>query len=191
MHSALSLLGASGDVGSSQKAELIRATLSTIHVFISWIPLGFIFESPLLETLLKFFPVPAYRNLTLQCLTEVASLQFESFYDVQSMSRCMAYSWVNCRAYSRLPQIYLRHMQMALPKNNHLYRTWHCSSPHFKSLLFMQVHIRILDSTQENISNLLLGLEYLINISYVDDTEVFKDCLDPWNSLVSELFEPH
>jgi exportin-1 len=40
----------------------------------------------------------------------------------------------------------------------------------------MQVHIRILESTQENISNLLLGLEYLISISYVDDTEVFKVC---------------
>ncbi|KAK2415794.1 protein EXPORTIN 1A [Trifolium repens] len=38
-----------------------------------------------------------------------------------------------------------------------------------------KVHIRILESTQENISNLILGLEYLINISYVDDTEVFKD----------------
>ncbi|CAJ2651283.1 unnamed protein product [Trifolium pratense] len=34
-----------------------------------------------------------------------------------------------------------------------------------------QVHIRILESTQESISNLLLGLEYLIGISYVDDTE--------------------
>jgi hypothetical protein len=42
------------------------------------------------------------------------------------------------------------------------------------SLLLMQVHIRILESTQENITTLLLGLEYLISISYVDDTEVFK-----------------
>ncbi|PNY08003.1 exportin-1-like protein [Trifolium pratense] len=40
-----------------------------------------------------------------------------------------------------------------------------------------QVHIRILELTRENISNLLLGLEYLISISYVDDTEVFKSCL--------------
>jgi len=40
----------------------------------------------------------------------------------------------------------------------------------------MQVHIRILESTQENIAALLVGLEYLINISYVDDTEVFKVC---------------
>jgi len=36
-----------------------------------------------LETLLKFFPVPAYRNLTIQCLTEVAALNFGDFYNVQ------------------------------------------------------------------------------------------------------------
>ncbi|KAL8545486.1 hypothetical protein ACS0TY_005579 [Phlomoides rotata] len=53
----------------------------------------------------------------------------------------------------------------------------------------MQSHIRVLESSQENISLLLMGLEYLINISYVDDTEVFKVCLDYWNSLVSELLK--
>ncbi|KAL8217857.1 hypothetical protein R6Q57_021230 [Mikania cordata] len=51
---------------------------------------------------------------------------------------------------------------------------------------FYKFHIRILESTQENIATLLMGLEYLLNISYVDDTEV---CLDYWNSLVLELFE--
>nr|CAD1817173.1 unnamed protein product [Ananas comosus var. bracteatus] len=39
-------------------------------------------SSPL-ETLLKFFPVASYRNLTLQCLTEVAALQFGEYYDMQ------------------------------------------------------------------------------------------------------------
>ena len=32
---------------ASQKAELIRATLATLHAFLSWIPLGYIFEFPL------------------------------------------------------------------------------------------------------------------------------------------------
>ncbi|KAH0978653.1 hypothetical protein GBA52_005830 [Prunus armeniaca] len=70
-------------LSASQRAELIRATLSTLHAFLSWIPLGYIFESPLLETLLKFFPMPSYRNLTIQCLTEVAALSFGEFYNVQ------------------------------------------------------------------------------------------------------------
>lgn len=38
----------------------------------------------------------------------------------------------------------------------------------------MQVHIRVLETAPENRAALLVGLEYLIGISYVDDTEVFK-----------------
>lgn len=50
---------------------------------------------------------------------------------------------------------------------------------HFKhnNVLFrLQLHIKILESAPENISLLLVGLGYLISISYVDDTEVFKVC---------------
>jgi exportin-1 len=35
---------------------------------------------------------------------------------------------------------------------------------------------------------LRLGLENLINISYVDDTEVFKTCLDYWNVFVADIY---
>lgn len=52
-------------------AHRCRATLAALHAFLSWIPLGYIFESNLVEILLKRFPQPAYRNLALQCLTEV------------------------------------------------------------------------------------------------------------------------
>uniref|UniRef100_A0A7N2MJA7 Exportin-1 n=1 Tax=Quercus lobata TaxID=97700 RepID=A0A7N2MJA7_QUELO len=61
----------------------------------------------------------------------------------------------------------------------------------YKASFFSRFHIRVLEATQENITALLMGLEYLTNISYVDDTEVFKVCLDYWNSLVLELFESH
>ena len=40
----------------------------------------------------------------------------------------------------------------------------------------MQFHIRVLESAPDTVALLLAGLEYLINISYVDDTEVFKVC---------------
>ncbi|PQP93979.1 protein EXPORTIN 1A [Prunus yedoensis var. nudiflora] len=39
---------------------------------------------------------------------------------------------------------------------------------------FYKSHIRVLETTQQNIAALLMGLEYLINIPYMDDTEVFK-----------------
>ncbi|KAM0943808.1 putative importin-beta domain, armadillo-like helical, exportin-1/Importin-beta [Dioscorea sansibarensis] len=168
----------------SQRTELIRATLATLHAFLSWIPLGYIFESQLglylmlfyrmnywglfLETLLKFFPVASYRNLTLQCLTEVASLQFGEFYDMQ---------------YVRMYTIFMVQLQSILPPSTNIPDAYANGSSDEQAFIqnlalfftsFYKSHIRILESTPESRAALLMGLEYLINISYVDDTEVFK-----------------
>lgn len=58
-------------LNNSQRASLIQATLSTLHAYLSWVPLGYIFEGNLVERLLQLFTQPAFRNLSLQCLTEV------------------------------------------------------------------------------------------------------------------------
>lgn len=55
---------------------LIKATLETLLRFLNWIPLGYIFETPIIETLQsRFLEVPEFRNITLKCLTEIGSLQ--------------------------------------------------------------------------------------------------------------------
>lgn len=172
-------------LSASQRTELIRATLSTLHAFLSWIPLGYIFESPLLETLLKFFSVPAYRNLTLQCLSEVAALSFGDFYNAQ---------------YVKMYNVFMVQLQAILPPTTSIPDAYANGSSDEQAFIqnlalfftsFFKAHIRVLEASQESIASLLMGLEYLINISYVDDTEVFKVCLDYWNSLVLELFEAH
>ncbi|KAJ6805232.1 protein EXPORTIN 1A [Iris pallida] len=172
-------------LSASQRTELVRATLATLHAFLSWIPLGYIFESPLLETLLKYFPVTSYRNLTLQCLTEVAALQFGDFYDMQ---------------YVNMYTIFMVQLQTILPPGTNIPDAYANGSSEEQSFIqnlalfftsFYKAHIRVLESTTENKTALLLGLEYLIGISYVDDTEVFKVCLDYWNIMVLELFEAH
>lgn len=55
----------------SQKVELVRATLQTLNAYLSWVPLGYIFEGNLIDRLLNLFPHPDFRNLALECLTEV------------------------------------------------------------------------------------------------------------------------
>ncbi|CAI0559661.1 unnamed protein product [Linum tenue] len=211
-------------LSASQRTELIRATLSTLHAFLSWIPLGYIFESPLLETLLKYFPMASYRNLALQCLTEVAALSFGDFYNVQYVTMYnffMVQLQVILPPATSIPDAYTNGSseEQAFIQNLALFFTSFYKAS-FLSRFSLQLlmmphqvfgddehnyfcyiveddikypgaHIRILESTQENMSALLMGLEYLINISYVDDTEVFKVCLDYWNSLVLELFEAH
>jgi hypothetical protein len=56
---------------NTRKPDLVRTTLDTLNVYLTWVPLGYIFESNLLEILLQLFPQPAFRNVALQCLTEV------------------------------------------------------------------------------------------------------------------------
>ncbi|XP_062189528.1 protein EXPORTIN 1A-like [Phragmites australis] len=168
----------------SQRPELVRATLSTLHAFLSWIPIGFIFESLLLETLLKVFPISAYRNLTLHCLTEVAALHFGDFYNMQ---------------YVKMYTVFMMQLQAILSSGSisDAYANGSNEEQAFIQNLalfltsFFKNHIRILESTPENRAALLLGLDYLIEISFVDDTEVFKVCLDYWNLFVLELFETY
>ncbi|KAG1368297.1 protein EXPORTIN 1A [Cocos nucifera] len=172
-------------LSASQRTELIRATLATLHAFLSWIPLHYVFESPLLETLLKFFPVASYRNLTLQCLTEIAALQFGDFYNMQ---------------YVNMYTIFMVQLQSILPPGTNIPDAYANGSNEEQAFIqnlallftsFYKAHIRILESAAENRAALLLGVEYLIGISYVDDTEVFKVCLDYWNSFILDLFESH
>ena len=54
---------------------------------------------------------------------------------------------------------------------------------------FFKAHVKLLETTPELQGGLLSGLEYLLNISYVDEPEVFKVCLDYWHALVCDLFQ--
>lgn len=57
------------------------ATLQTLQRFLTWIPFGYIFETPLISLLVeKFFPVNVFRVATVECLTEIAGLS-EAQYD--------------------------------------------------------------------------------------------------------------
>lgn len=59
---------------NSQNASLVVSTLETLLRFTHWIPLGYIFETNLIETLIqKFFNVPLFRNVTLKCLSEIGN----------------------------------------------------------------------------------------------------------------------
>jgi exportin-1 len=63
-------------LNSATQASLIKATLETLLRFFNWIPLGYIFETPIIDTLrTRFLEIPEFRNVTLMCLTEIGGLQ--------------------------------------------------------------------------------------------------------------------
>lgn len=168
-------------LNASQRGDLIRATLSCYHAYLSWIPLGYIFESNLLEMLLKLFPQPNHRNLTLQCMAEVGCLKLSQEYFphlVTLFNRVMV----------DLAQI--------LPPNTDIAAAYENGSDDDQAFVqnlalfltgFFKEHIHLLE-TAENHPQLIAGLDYLIQISYVDDNEVFKTCLDYWNYFVPDVY---
>lgn len=168
---------------NSQKPELISQTLVTLHAFLTWIPLGYIFESPLLETLLRLFPNPTYRNVVLQCLAEIGSLLVDAQYNGKFVAM-----------YTEL----MNHLATALPRNTNIPEAYANGSDDEQAFVqnlaifftqFFKAHVKLLETTPELQSGLLNGLEYLLNISYVDEPEVFKVCLDYWHALVCDLFQ--
>ena len=63
-------------LNTAVQTSLIKATLETTLRFLNWIPLGYIFETNIIELLRgKFLDTTEFRNVTMKCLTEIAALQ--------------------------------------------------------------------------------------------------------------------
>lgn len=69
-------------LNTANQPTLVKATLETLLRFLNWIPLGYIFETPVINTLLtRFLDIPDFRNVTLKCLTEIGGLQIGAPYN--------------------------------------------------------------------------------------------------------------
>jgi len=66
----------------ASKVSLLKATLETLLRFLSWIPLGYVWETGLIDTLVgRFLEATPFRNVTLKCLAEVGALQIGPEYN--------------------------------------------------------------------------------------------------------------
>ncbi|KAF2491077.1 hypothetical protein BU16DRAFT_530643 [Lophium mytilinum] len=173
---------------TATQASLIKATLETLLRFLNWIPLGYIFETPptgmsLIETLRsRFLEVPDFRNITLKCLTEIASLHTSPSYN------------------EKLVQMFtetLTAISKIIPLSMDLKSTYSSSNSRDQEFVqnlalflcnFFTMHLNVIE-TLPNRDFLTHGHFYLIRISQIDDREIFKICLEYWTKLVSELYD--
>lgn len=168
----------------SQRPSLLKVTLQTLQRFLTWIPLGFIFQTNLVNELInKFFPEPMFRNDTLDCLTEIGNL---SGLDPQ---------------YDRL---FRELFHAFLLKLNDVFSTGVNLAPVFENgseedCVFIQrlalflsgffkAHLKVMEETQESQQDLIKGLTYLVRVSEVQETEIFRICLEAWHMLANDLY---
>lgn len=171
-------------LGASQSPRLIEATLGTLKAYLSWIPLGYLFETPLVETLVeRFFMAAQFRNAALECLTEIGSLaDLDSKYD------------------EKVVQLYvgvLRALNVVVPREASLAAAYDASGNDRDQMLvrrlslffsgFLKAHLRKVE-TRDWAPYLLEGLQYLVRVSAVPDNEVFQICLDYWHAFSQDLY---
>ncbi|XP_064490113.1 exportin-1-like [Ornithodoros turicata] len=167
---------------NSQNALLVHATLETLLRFLNWIPLGYIFETKLISTLVfKFLNVPLFRNVTLKCLTEISGVNASHYDDMfvllftQTMAQLeqmLPPSTVIKDAYANgqdEEQKFIQNLSLFL-----------CT--------FLKEHGGLIEKRPELRDTLHAALHYLLLISEVEEVEIFKICLEYWNTLASDLY---
>lgn len=166
---------------------LLVATLNTLERFLSWIPLGFIFETRLIETLVEFVAIPGLRYSSLRCLCEIASLSITHMYE--DRFRLLFLSFV-------------KQLTGILPRDTDIASAFDDSTDDTDQGFimdlalfftgFFKAHLSLVDdqsSSPEMFDALRIAHEYLVKISSVSDVEVFKTCLDWWFRLASDLYD--
>jgi exportin-1 len=154
----------------SQKPALILATLQTLHRFLTWIPLGYMFETSLIDSLVfQFFPVAMFRVVTLQCLTEIASIKLEADQYHDQLLRLFT------SAMTQLTQM--------LPAGTNMNLAYRAGSADEQALIqalslfltgFLKEHGKLLEARPAMHDVLIQAHELLVMISDVDETEIFK-----------------
>ncbi|KCV67715.1 hypothetical protein H696_05823 [Fonticula alba] len=170
---------------SASKPSLVLVALETLLRFLGWIPLGYIFETNLIPFLTeKFFVVPQSRNVTLKCLTEIASLKLQQGQGATFVPMIVR---LFDSVMEKLPAYLSVETDLASTYNNRSGsdQIFIQDLANFFVGLFKE-HLSVLES--HNPDRLLTAHMYLINISNIDDREVFKSCLDYWAVLVEQLY---
>ncbi|CAI4346597.1 BAQ_1a_G0022040.mRNA.1.CDS.1 [Saccharomyces cerevisiae] len=171
--------------GSS--SSLIVATLESLLRYLHWIPYRYIYETNILELLsTKFMTSPNTRAITLKCLTEVSNLKIPQDNDLIKRQTVLFFQ-------NTLQQI----ATSVMPVTADLKATYANANGNDQSFLqdlamFLTTYLarnRALLESDESLRELLLNAhQYLIQLSKIEERELFKTTLDYWHNLVADLF---
>lgn len=165
------------------RPSLLVATLQCLQRFLTWIPPGYVFETPLLQVLIqKFLPDYQFRNHTIDCLVEVAQTpdlqpphqrtiveMYGAF--MQQLAGILSLETNFDIAYSQGAEediLFLNKLAL------------------FFTTLFRN-HLALLEDPTV-LPVLQQGLMYLVKLSEVDDEEMFKVCLEFWHYFGQTLY---
>lgn len=169
---------------NSTNESLVQSTLETLLPFLNWIPVAYVFETSLIDTLtLRFLPEARFRNITLQCLTEIAAIKNAPGHE---------------NVFVRLFTQTMDKLQLVLPRGTCIKEAYAKGTDEEQKFIqnlslflctYLKEHGSFLERNHEHNATLNLSLNYLIQISEVEEVEIFKICLEYWNSFANRLYQ--
>ncbi|KAL8275579.1 hypothetical protein Esti_000530 [Eimeria stiedai] len=177
---------------AGMRETLVQQTLKCLAHFLKWVPLGFIFETDLVETLLQHFWEPVqYRPECIRCVTEMASLQL-SPEEAAAFRHRLAAVWVELVArVVALPRQTLQYEDPGKvpPQMRLFWETIYCQLA-LCLTAFLRNHRETvcepLDK-ETNRNTCVSIMEQLVAMSNINHDETFQICLDFWYSFAEKL----
>lgn len=136
----------------------------------------------LIQVHLQFLEVAEFRNVTLKCLAEIASLNVGAEYDPKFVI---------------LFAMVMTSVNRMIPPNTNIAEAYANANDSGQELVlnlalfltnFLSNHLRAVE-VEQNRDVLLNAHLYMVKVSQVDEREIFKICLEYWLKLVAELYE--
>lgn len=174
---------------ASTRPKVVKAALSTLSRYISWIPLGYVFETEIMKTAVLCLGLPNVANEALRCCVEIANLPVGNAYDshYRELFKTFMEKVGPLVPQGDLTQIYddASEEEQAFIKDLALF---------FTGLFKNHLSLFDRDFSRSPEADAFLHLvlqahECLLRISRVNDVEVFKTCLEWWNRLAADLYD--
>lgn len=132
----------------------------------------------------QYLEAPPFRNLTIKCLAEMASLDVPPTHTMQI---------------TKLFHHVLTHVAHLIPPSTDIAAAYPESSSENQEFIlsitlfltnFLDRHIGLLESSAqpEEVNALQLAHGYLLKISRIDEREIFKICVEYWVGFVESLY---
>ncbi|EGD72699.1 nuclear export factor CRM1 [Salpingoeca rosetta] len=172
---------------------LINQALQTMLRFLSWIPIGYVFETNLINLLVtRFLNVPIFRNSTLECLAEIAALPGDAVADIpmDDLQSIQAKQL-------QLLQGALKQLVEMLPPSTDVAGMWHTASMEEQGFIrmlalfltsWLKQHGQLLEADPSLRETHDICMNYALMISTVADKELFKIMLEYWSTLAGSLY---
>jgi exportin-1 len=193
----------------SIKTSLVKMTLKTFGATMSWIPLGFIFDTPIVAKLVQnLLQENFFRVETIKCLTEIAGLREQikkqqgnnPFNKAYEEFLLMMFIQIMSKMESIIQGIVLNEEYYRIPPERQGGYETFCLQFGLLLTTFMQGQIdlieEMLSSIQANPKAIAIllnkasqALIYIMQLSNIPNDEIFKICVEFWNFISSYVYD--